>query len=83
MFLGAKSKQLNRHVKSTLEEDKCDGAVRAFLMSNIFIGNARLKFAKNQAHAKQHTEVELLLFENYLHSSSTLSNKSNRTYSKK
>ena len=29
----------------------------------------RLKLAKNQANAKQHPEAELLLFENYTHSS--------------
>ena len=38
---------------------------------------------KNQANAKQHPEAELLLFENYLHSSSSLSSKNNRRYSKK
>ena len=38
---------------------------------------------KNQANAKQHPEAELLQFENYSHFSSTLSSKSNRTYSKK
>ena len=42
-----------------------------------------LKLAKNQANAKQHPEAELLLFENYLHSSSTLSSKSSRTHSTK
>ena len=42
-----------------------------------------LKLAKNQANAKQHPDVELLLFENYSHSSSTLSSKNDRTYSKK
>ena len=31
-----------------------------FLISNIFISNAKLKLAKNQAKAKQHSEVELL-----------------------
>ena len=31
-----------------------------------------MKLAQNQANAKQHPEPELLLFENYLHSSSTL-----------
>ena len=36
--------------------------------------------AKNQANDKQHPEAELLLFENYSHSSSTLSSKNNRTY---
>ena len=38
---------------------------------------------KNQAVARQHPETELLLFENYSHSSSTLSSKDNRIYSKK
>ena len=38
---------------------------------------------KNQAKAKQHTEAELLRFKNYSHTSSTLSSKNNRTYSKK
>ena len=41
-------------------------------MSNTFISNTRLKLAKNQANVKQHLEAELLLFENYAHSSSTL-----------
>ena len=36
---------------------------------------------KKQANAKQHPEAELLLFENFSHSSSTLSSKNNRTYS--
>ena len=31
-------------------------------ISNTFIGNARLKLAKNQAKSKQHPEAELLLF---------------------
>ena len=39
--------------------------------------------AKNQANAKQYPEAELLLFENYSPSSSTLSSKNNKTYSKK
>ena len=39
--------------------------------------------AKNQANVKRHPEAEPLSFENYSHSSSTLSTKSNRTYSKK
>ena len=34
-----------------------------------------LKLVKNQANAKEHTEAELLLFQNYSHSSSTLSSK--------
>ena len=34
-----------------------------------------LKLAKNQVNAKQHPKAELLLFENYSHSSSMLSSK--------
>ena len=44
-------------------------------LSNTFISNARLKLANNQANAKQHPLAELLLFENYSLSSSTLSSK--------
>ena len=36
-----------------------------FFISNSFISNARLKFTKNQANAKQHPEAELLTSENY------------------
>ena len=50
---------------------------------NIFISDARLKLAKNQANAKQHPETEFLLSESYSHSSSALSSKNNRTCSKK
>ena len=50
---------------------------------NTFISNARLKLTKNQANAKEHPEAELLLLENYSNSSSKLSSKDNRTYSKK
>ena len=57
--------------------------IHAFLIINIFVSNARLKFAKNQAKAKQHSETELLLFENYSLSSFVLSSKNNRRYSKK
>ena len=56
--------------------------ITLFFVSNT-LSNARLKIAKNQTNTKQHTEVELLLFENYSLSSSTLSNKNNRTYSEK
>ena len=57
--------------------------IHAFFTSNTFISNARLNFAKSQAEARQHPEVELLLFENYSPSSSTLLSKNNRKYSKK
>ena len=39
--------------------------VTHFFISNTFISNARGKLAKNQTKAKQHSEVELLLFETY------------------
>ena len=39
--------------------------------------------AKNQAIAEQHLEAELLTFENYSHSSSTLSSKKNWIHSNK
>ena len=54
-----------------------------FFISNTFLSNTRLKLAKNQANAEQHPEAELLLFENYSHSSVMLSSKLSRTYSKK
>ena len=38
---------------------------------------------KKKANAKPHPPVELLLLENYSHSSSALSSKNNRIYSKK
>ena len=53
------------------------------LISNTFISNVRLKLAKHQVNSRQQPEAELLLFENYSHSSSTLSSKNNRSYSKK
>ena len=37
-----------------------------------------MKRGKNQANAKQHTEAQLLLFENYSHFLSTLSSKNKR-----
>ena len=42
------------------------------------MSNAKLKLAKIQANAKQDPQAKLLLFENYSHSSSTLSSKNNR-----
>ena len=52
-----------------------------FFIGNAFISNAKLKLRKNQANAKQHPEAELLVFENYSHSSPMLSSKNNRRYS--
>ena len=60
----------------------CQHINTRFFISNTFISNTRLKFAKNQANAKKHPEAELSLFENYSHSSSTLLSKNNMTYSK-
>ena len=48
-----------------------------------FLSNSSVKFAKNQVKAKENPEAELLLFENYSLSSSTLSSKNNRSFSKK
>ena len=52
-----------------------------FFISNAFLSNTNLKLAKNQANARQHPEAELLLFETYAHSSSTLSSKNNKACS--
>ena len=46
--------------------------------SNTFKSNARPKLAKNQAIANRHPEAELLLFENYSLSLSTLSSKNDK-----
>ena len=62
---------------------QADLGIHAFFMSNTFINNARLKIVKNQAKAKQHLEARFLIFENYSLSSSTLSSKNNKRYSKK
>ena len=43
---------------------------RFFFISNTFTNNARLRLAKNQVNVKQHPETELLVFENFSHSSS-------------
>ena len=56
---------------------------KRFFYKQHFISIATLKLVKNQANAKQHPEAELLLFENYSHSSSMLSFKDNSTYSNK
>ena len=57
--------------------------LHVFFISNTLISNTRLKLAENQANGKEHPEAELLIYENYSHSSSTLSSKNNKTYSKK
>ena len=52
-------------------------------ISNFFICNSRLKLAENIARAKQQPEAELMLFENYTLSSSTLSSQNNKAYFKR
>ena len=44
----------------------------AFFYISIFISKTRLKLTKYQANAKQLPEAELLTFENYSDSSTTL-----------
>ena len=48
-----------------------------------FYKQRQAEIGKNQVNAKQHPEAELLPFENFPHSSYTLSSKNNRTYSEK
>ena len=58
-------------------------AAHAFLYKQNFYWKKQAEIdQKNQAKAKLHNETELLLFENYLLSSSTLSSKNFRAYSK-
>ena len=54
--------------------------LHAFFYKQHFYKQLQVKIGKkNQANAKQHSQGEILLFENY--SSSTLSSTNNRTYS--
>ena len=46
--------------------EKLELAQLYIIHTHFFISNARLKLAKNQANAKQHSENERLLFENYI-----------------
>ena len=48
-------------------------SLNAFIISNTFKSNARLKLEKNQVNARPHFETERLIAENYSHSSPTLS----------
>ena len=68
-------------IKETLFEAVQEN-IHAFFIHNTFISNARLKLAKNQANAKQHPEVQLLLLDIYADSSHTLSSRNNGRYSK-
>ena len=52
-------------------------------ISYTFVGNVRVKLAKNQANDKQYPDFKISLFKDYSHSSSTLSSKNNIKYFKK
>ena len=54
-----------------------------FLYKQHFYKQYKAEIGKKLSKAKQHPEVELLLFENYSFFSSILSSKSSRTNSKK
>ena len=56
--------------------------LRAFFYNQHFYKQRQAEIGKIQAYARQHPEAELLLYENYSHSSYTLSSKNNRTYFK-
>ena len=56
--------------------------VTRFFYKQNFYKQSQAEIGKNQGKAKQHPETELLLFGNYLLSTSTLSSKNNRRHSK-
>ena len=58
-------------------------SVTRFFYKRHFYKQRQPEIDKNQEKAKQHPEAELLLFENFLLSSSTSSSKNYRRYSKK
>ena len=80
-ILKKRSQQIYIYVKAIFFPFPSFLSITLFYISNTSISNARLKLAKNQANAEQHPVAELLLFENYSHSSPTLSTKNNRIYS--
>ena len=57
--------------------------LHAFFYKQHFYKQRQAEIGKIQANTKKHPEAELLPFENYSHSSSTLSSKNNRTCSNK
>ena len=57
--------------------------IARLFITNTFTSNAKLKLAKNQAKAKQHPEIELLLLENYSLFSSICYHHPSVTYSNK
>ena len=54
--------------------------LHTFFISKTLRSNTSLKLAKNQAESKHHLKAELLLFESYLLTLSTLSSENNRRY---
>ena len=70
------------NINAEIPADQINPNIRFFYKQH-FYNQHQWKLAKNQAKAKQHPEAELLLFENYSLSSSTLSFKNKRRYSKK
>ena len=66
--------QQTRPLKSTNKLRNIHG----YFVSNTFISNTRPKFTKNQGNAKQHPDAELLIFGNYLHSSTTFISQNDR-----
>ena len=63
---------VNRNL--SISSTELNNHLHAFFICKTFVSNGRIKLAKNQVNAKQHTEAELLLFEYYSHFSSTRSN---------
>ena len=52
--------------------------IHAFFYKQHFYKELQVEIGKKSSNAEQHPEAELLLFENYSHSSSMLSSKNNR-----
>ena len=60
----------------------CIFLLRAFFYKRHFYKQRQTEIAKRNNNKKQHTEAELLIFENYSYFSSTLQCKNNRTHYK-
>ena len=75
---------INVAIMSLNENDLLHVIIKyTFFYKQQFYKKRQAEIGKNQAKAKQHPEAELLLIENYSLSSSTLSSKNNRRFSKK
>ena len=67
-----KMKKLSSRYDINRLRSRHEGRYTKYKISNTSKGNSRLKLAKkNQVKTKQHLDAELLLFENYMLSSST------------